>query len=105
MSKIEKQVRDGCLSRAKKAGVLHKRMHFGHGAAVGWPDDLFVFVDGSHWWVEFKGEEGKVSPLQQHTHDFMIQYKMYVSVIRDVAAFEQELNNRMEIAAEAIDRL
>ena len=77
----EKQVRDGCLSRAKKLGLLHKRMHFGHGAAAGWPDDLFVTWEGAHIWVEFKRPGGEASPLQKHVHEQMRERGCIVAVV------------------------
>ena len=90
MSKpLEKDVRDPCLKFAKKfPDVLHKRMHFGHGTANGWPDDLFIFANGRHWWVEFKRPEGEATPLQDETHKKMKAYRADVIVINDEATFK-----------------
>lgn len=94
-NKLEKQVRDPCIRTAKRVGVLHKRMHFGHGAANGWPDDLFLFRNGHHWWVEFKAEGKEATPLQDERHRNMRAVMMDVSVIDDQIVFERELFGRM----------
>ena len=91
MSKLEKQVRDSCLSRAKKSGVQHKRMHFGHGAAAGWPDDFFYFGLRDAVWVEFKAEGKEASPLQREVHGHMRDHGQHVYVVDSVAQFEQIL--------------
>lgn len=95
MSKLEKDVRDPCVRAAKAYGdVKHKRMHFGHGTANGWPDDLFIFSNGHHWWVEFKRPEGEATPLQAERHKEMRAYKADVSVIDDEDLFLLELAKR-----------
>lgn len=95
-NKLEKAVRDPCVAMAKRTHAsLHKRMHFGHGSANGWPDDLFVFADGHHWWVEFKGEGKEAAPLQLHTHANMRDYKVDVSVIDSVLDFGVEFQRRL----------
>ena len=80
-NKLEKSVRDPSVRDAKRHGVVYKRMHFGHGAETGWPDDLFVFLDGHHWWVEFKAPGKPPEPKQEHVHEEMRKTSMDVSVI------------------------
>lgn len=106
-NKLEKAVRDPSLSYARSMGIveadkfvpgnrgLHKRMHFGHGAAAGWPDDLIVFGDGHHWWPEFKKNGGEASPLQQHIHKNIRALRGDVSVIDTFEQFKEELNARL----------
>lgn len=91
----EAKVRDPCLLAAKRAGVLHKRMHFGRGAAAGWPDDLFVFEGGRHLWVEFKRPGGSAAPLQEEVHRVLRGFGGDVIVIDDVAVFGIELAKRL----------
>lgn len=85
-AKTEKEVRDACLRLAKKRGVLHKRMHFGRGAAAGWPDDLFINL-GRHVWVEFKREGGAATPLQLEVHGQMRRHGALVYVVDSVDEF------------------
>lgn len=80
-NKLEAAVRDPSVRDAKRAGVKHKRMHFGHGAANSWPDDLFLFADGHHWWVEFKKPDGEATPKQDHEHKEIRAYGGDVSVV------------------------
>lgn len=109
----EAAVRNPCLAMAKRAGFVeahddlnnffgetghagvHKRMHFGHGAANGWPDDLFLFRDGHHWWVEFKGEDGEATAIQKHTHGNIGLVWGDVSVINSVLDFGIEFAKRL----------
>jgi hypothetical protein len=84
--KTEKQVRDACLRIAKKRGVFHKRMHFGRGAARGWPDDLFLHK-GRHLWIEFKRPNGLATELQLATHDEMRRQGASVYVVDGVDSF------------------
>lgn len=96
MSKTpEASVRDPSIKLAKRRGVYHKRMHFGKGAAAGWPDDLFLFRDGRHWWVEFKKPGGEATPLQAERHREMRERGVDVSVIDDESTFRQELMLRL----------
>lgn len=112
-NKLEKKVRDPSLSYAKRAGFatsvedidnffgetghagVHKRMHFGHGAARAWPDDLFLFRDGHHWWVEFKGEGKEPTPLQVHVHGNMQVMRADVSCIDTLEDFQVEFDKRL----------
>ena len=95
-NKLEKQVRDPAVAHAKRhLRVIHKRMHFGYGAASGWPDDLFVFADGHHWWVEFKREGGTPSSLQEHAHAALREFHGDVSVIDSAAQFRTEFALRL----------
>lgn len=90
--KTEKQVRDACLRLAEKRGVLHKRMHFGRGAAAGWPDDLFL-DNGRSLWVEFKGTGKQATPLQQEVHKQMRGRGAMVYVIDNLDDFAVALAN------------
>jgi hypothetical protein len=112
-NKVEKAVRNPSLAHAKRAGFklstdelddfcgetgnagIYKRMHFGHGAATGWPDDLFMFRDGHHWWVEFKGEGKEPRPLQEHVHDNIVLMRGDVSVIDNFELFKAEFDKRL----------
>lgn len=116
-NRTEKAVRNPCLAMAKRAGFVeagdeldnycgetanagvHKRMHFGHGAAAGWPDDLFLFRDGHHWWVEFKGEDGEATPLQIFTHDNIKLLHGDVTVIDSILDFGIEFAKRLALHA------
>lgn len=92
---LEKDVRDASLAIAKKLRVFHKRMHFGPGAARGWPDDLFMLPHGHHWWVEFKRPGGKATELQNRMHNQMRMYGADVSVIDNAFDFDIELRKRL----------
>lgn len=63
---LEKEVRDPVVKYAKSKDVLHKRLHFGAGSEVGWPDDLFIFRSGMVLWVEFKAPGKKPREIQVH---------------------------------------
>lgn len=94
-NKLEAQVRDPSLRHtAANKLVTHKRMHFGHGTANGWPDDLFLFNDGHHWWVEFKATGKTATPKQAEVHKQMRYHKADVSVIDNFADFMRELSAR-----------
>lgn len=95
-NKLEAAVRDPSVRDAKRAGVKHKRMHFGHGAANGWPDDLFMFRDGHHWWVEFKKPDGTATPKQGYEHSEIRIYGGDVSVIDTHETFGIELAARVK---------
>lgn len=98
----EAKVRNPSLKLVKKsyAGkVMHKRMHFGHGAANGWPDDLFVFHNGHHWWVEFKAPGKGPTKLQENTHNEIKAMHGDVSVIDNYAEFAHALRLRTQIHA------
>lgn len=60
----ENRVRRPVINWAAKNGVLHIRLHFGRGAAVGWPDDVFVY-GGKVVFFEFKAP-GKTPKNIQH---------------------------------------
>ena len=99
MSKTpEAKVRDKCLEyaehkRLQTGLVFHKRMHFGHGAANGWPDDLFVVCNcAHHWWVEFKREGGEATPLQAERHREMRLNGIDVCVINSLDGFKRKLH-------------
>jgi hypothetical protein len=77
---VEAKIRDASISLAKSLGAKHKRMHFGHGAAAGWPDDLFLFMGGRSAWIEFKAPGKKATPLQAHVHEGMREYGQHVFV-------------------------
>lgn len=62
--KLERDVRDPCVKWAKDHGWLHIRLHFGRGAARGWPDDVFI-KKGRVSFVEFKRPSGCPTALQQ----------------------------------------
>ena len=111
-NKLEKAVRNPSLAYAKRKGFklstaplreldlndfvgVHKRMHFGNGAAGGWPDDLFVFSGGHNWWVEFKGEEGAASALQKLVHDNLDLLDADVTICSSVEEFKAELDERL----------
>ena len=92
---VEKDVRDPSVKYAKSFGdVMHWRMHFGHGVSRGWPDDLFVFKDGHHWWVEFKRPGGEATPLQIETHKKLGGFMADVSVIDDEEDFKVLFDRR-----------
>lgn len=93
---LEKDVRDASVRYAKRKGVYHKRMHFGQGAARGWPDDLFV-VGGRHLWVEFKRPGGKATPLQDKTHADMRAAGCVVHVVDDSEWFKRLLSYEFDI--------
>lgn len=92
---LEADVRDKSIRLAKRWQVFHKRMHFGYGAAGGWPDDLFVMAYAHHWWVEFKRPGGTASELQLKTHAIMRDQGMDVSVIDTFEQFDIEFNKRL----------
>lgn len=96
-NKLEAQVRDPALRLVKRFPVsaAHKRMHFGHGTANGWPDDLILFQDGHHWWIEFKGEGKEPTPKQEEVHRQMRALHADVSVIDNFELFQQEFHDRM----------
>ena len=90
-ARLEKDVRNPSIKLAKAADVLHKRMHFGYGAAGGWPDDLFLFKNGHHWWVEFKRPGGEATELQKEVHRQMQARGVDISVIDSYENFVVEL--------------
>lgn len=92
---LEKDVRDTCIALAKRLSIFHKRMHFGPGAARGWPDDLFILPNGHHWWVEFKRPGGKATELQERMHNQMRMYGADVSVIDHGLTFDTALRARL----------
>ena len=95
---LEKDVRDPSLKHAKKYGdVLHKRMAFMKGTANGWPDDLFIFKDGHHWWVEFKRPDGEPTALQDDRHAQMSEFGVDVSVIDDLGDFYMGFDARRQL--------
>lgn len=64
MSKTpEARVRDPVVAWAKANGVLHLRLHMGHGTAAGWPDDWYG-VRGVSIWHEYKQPGMRPRPLQ-----------------------------------------
>lgn len=114
-NKVEKAVRNACIAHAKRAGFamstddlddfygkvvtagLYKRMHFGHGAANGWPDDLFLFRNGHPWWVEFKGEGKEPAAMQAHTHGNIRTMCGDVSCIDTFEEFRLEFDARLGV--------
>jgi len=84
----EGYVRKTCIRLAQHWGLLHKRLHFGKGAATGWPDDVFIFHNGTTLWVEFKSATGKTSKRQDLVIDKLRQRNCHVAVINDPADFE-----------------
>lgn len=65
-NKAEQALRRRCLRVAKRNGWTHIRLHFGAGAAVGWPDDVFMRKWRRIVFVEFKAPGQYASPMQLH---------------------------------------
>ena len=82
----EKEVRDACIKWAKSKGWLHIRLHFGKGAARGWPDDVFI-RDGRHVWVEFKRPGAKPTKLQELRHVALYNAGAEVYVVDSLSDF------------------
>ena len=85
--KLERDVRDPCVAWAKDHGWRHKRMHFGRGAARGWPDDYF-YKDGVSVWVEFKRPGKALEPLQRLRHRDMRLGGLHPWVTDDITHFK-----------------
>jgi hypothetical protein len=83
----EQQVRRKCILYAKERGWVHIRLHFGPGAARGWPDDLFLGFNRKPVFVEFKGPKGVVSPLQWQRIMLLQDIGMYADVVRSFREF------------------
>lgn len=93
---LEKDVRDPSVRYAKHKGVFHKRMHFGQGAARGWPDDLFI-DNGKHVWIEFKRPGGVATELQLKIHAEMRLAGCTVYVVDTAEWFKRVLSYEFSI--------
>lgn len=108
----EDEIRTAAKRYVQGIGGLHKRMHFGPGATVGWPDDLFMFLPSEHgWrliphmcWVEFKATGKKAEAIQLHTHELMREYGQLVFVCNSIEQFHlvvARVSNGMPLAIDA----
>lgn len=66
MANSEQRLRTRCIAFAKACGWTHIRLHFGRGAAKGWPDDLFLKRPGRLVFVEFKAPGKEAKPIQHY---------------------------------------
>lgn len=116
-SVTEDDVRSAAVRFAKELGGYHKRMHFGPGAATGWPDDLFLFKadkihrdvvykegrDAEHCWIEFKRPGKAATPRQLLIHAEMREYGQHVYVCDNVDLARIALASVMEGAPLPVD--
>ncbi len=93
---LEADVRDPSVRYAKRKGVLHKRMHFGYGAARGWPDDFFA-DNGRSLWIEFKRPGATATELQLKIHAEMRAAGLTVYVVDDPEWFKRLLSYIFDI--------
>lgn len=89
----EQALRKACIRLAERNGWLHIRLHFGPGAAAGWPDDLFVSPRGEVVFVEFKrpNRPMRVSALQWQRIIALWKHRCQVVVANNVEIFKQNL--------------
>lgn len=64
MANTEQRLRTRCIKYAKAHGWTHIRLHFGAGAARGWPDDVFLKHCRQAVFVEFKAPAKGLSEIQ-----------------------------------------
>ena len=83
---LEAEVRDPVVKYAKSKKVVHIRMHFGRGATVGWPDDLFLFRAGVTLFVEFKATGKQPSAIQEKKLKALREQGHFAYVIDDETA-------------------
>jgi hypothetical protein len=50
---------------AKKQGVQYIRAHYGRGAAVGWPDFIYLIPGGRPLFIEFKATGKRATRTQE----------------------------------------
>lgn len=106
----EDDVRKAAVRFAKELGGYHKRMHFGAGAATGWPDDLFLFTpkkfhdDAGYYlhtispccWIEFKRPGKAATPRQLLIHAEMREYGQHVYVCDNIDSARIALAQTLE---------
>lgn len=85
--KLERDVRDPCVKWAKDHGWLHIRLHFGRGAARGWPDDIFV-KRSRVVFVEFKRPNERPTKIQDLRGQTLLENGADYFWTNDVAAFK-----------------
>lgn len=90
----EQELRLKCIKYAKSKGWTHLRLHFGPGAAKGWPDDIFLYPGARMIWAEFKAPDGVVSDIQ----------KERIKTLKSLGCIAAACRN-YEKFANAIDRL
>lgn len=91
----ENDVRQYAIRLAKTLGLERVRMHFGPGAAVGWPDDWFLVPGGRPLIVEFKRPGGETSAMQDHRIETLEKLGYDVHVIDNKDAAREALTSAL----------
>jgi hypothetical protein len=78
---------------AKKQGVQYIRAHYGRGAAVGWPDFIYLIPGGRPLFIEFKATGKRAT----RTQEWRIR-------ILEELGYDVEVADSVDVAKEAITR-
>lgn len=84
---LERDLQRKCIKWAHAQGVFGRKVETpGH---AGFPDCMFIY-EGRLLLVEFKSPKGtgRLSKLQERTHDVLGQYSTDVAVIDSIDAFK-----------------
>jgi Holliday junction resolvase len=79
---LEKQIEGKIVKKAKELGFLTYK--FSSPSNRGIPDRIFIAKSGKIFFIEFKSSKGKLSKLQEHTINKLIEYYIDVYVINNV---------------------
>jgi hypothetical protein len=75
----ERDVQSKVVGHARSIGILARKLNFGDG----WPDYLLL-CNGQTMFMEFKGPDGRLSPLQAHMGGVLESHGFMVKVIDSV---------------------
>ena len=78
-----------CCAYAKGRGCLPLKLW---PTLAGLPDRLILVPGGVIWFVEFKSETGRVSPIQRRIHALLGGLGFPVAVVRDWPRFKAGLD-------------
>lgn len=79
----EAAIEASCCKYARELGAITLKLH-----ERGWPDRLFIRINGSVLFVEFKSKRGKLSPLQEYVNEKIKKRKVEVRTITSLEDFK-----------------
>jgi hypothetical protein len=78
---LESEIESKVNEKAKAMGFIHTKM--GSISGNGWPDRLYLY-NGSAFFIEFKAQGEKATPLQLHIHIALKKAGFEVEVVDDI---------------------
>jgi hypothetical protein len=96
-------VSEAALERSARAYATSKHVRSAklQGGVVGDPDRVFFLPAERCWLVEFKAEDGRLTPRQRVVHEEYLHLGHPVSVIRSMTEFRSLLDLKLQAAVDS----